>query len=239
MNTLKRNFTLVEMLVVIAIIGILAGILLPVLSSARTRAKETQCINNLKQLITASIGYRQDYGGKRLPGWLSGLYNDRLKNKDIYLCPMDGNPKDTAAADWKARADDHWQNIYDRPGNTGMTYVPNPEVGKVSYFYEFSDAPCSFANVIGTADNKATWCQVKTYQMTTNTTEHPGGKFPVIRCFWHIKNWEDYDADLPNSTINGGHPNGIPNAAEKVFNAGINGNVFYSTAQWELRYWTP
>jgi len=215
----RNSFTLVEMLVVIAIIGILAGILLPVLGSARTRAKETTCINNLKQLITASIGYRQDYGGKRMPGWLSGLYGDRLKTKGVYQCPMDGNPKGTAATDWKARADDHWQNIYDREGNHGMTYDPNPAAGNVSYFYEFSNAPCSFASTIGTPDNGATWNQVKFYQMTKKTTNHPAGKFPVIRCFWHIEDWEDYDNDLDSAVINGGHANGIPNAAEKVINA--------------------
>ncbi|HOJ39015.1 MAG TPA: DUF1559 domain-containing protein [bacterium] len=57
----KSGFTLIELLVVIAIIAILAAILLPALSKAREKARQTTCLNNLKQIGTWIHMYAQDY----------------------------------------------------------------------------------------------------------------------------------------------------------------------------------
>jgi len=60
---MKKIFTLVELLIVIAIISILAALLLPALKQARDTAESIVCVGQQKQCILAEIDYSNDYNG--------------------------------------------------------------------------------------------------------------------------------------------------------------------------------
>jgi prepilin-type N-terminal cleavage/methylation domain-containing protein len=71
-----RGFTLIELLVVIAIIAILAALLLPALASAKAKAKQTACMNDLKQIGLSLSMYADDNDGY----WPIPSYKDASGN---------------------------------------------------------------------------------------------------------------------------------------------------------------
>jgi len=95
-------FTLVEMLVVIAIIGILVALLLPALSAAREAARATQCKANLRQFFVGLTTHADndpqerystgDYDGRRNGtldqfGWVADMVNGGIAEPQSLLCP--------------------------------------------------------------------------------------------------------------------------------------------------------
>ncbi|MCX7798964.1 MAG: type II secretion system GspH family protein [Fimbriimonadales bacterium] len=111
----NRAFTLIEVLVVVAILAILAGLLFPVFSRAKARAKQAACLSNLKQLGSAIGLYMADYDDRfpqavdasdkyrpeiwsefpdfqaRIPylPLLHEALGPYTKSRDIFRCPSD------------------------------------------------------------------------------------------------------------------------------------------------------
>lgn len=72
-----RTFTLLELLITIAVIAILAGLLLPALHRAKEKAQAAECLNHLKQLGVCVSFYSSDYSGF-FPGIGPTLPNYRM-----------------------------------------------------------------------------------------------------------------------------------------------------------------
>ncbi|HLX69817.1 MAG TPA: type II secretion system protein [Verrucomicrobiae bacterium] len=101
----QSGFSLIELLVVIAVIGILAALLLPVLSSAKAKAKRTTCLNNLKQIDLGVQMYAGDSNDHSPVGKVAHVtfvmaYKELMKNyvglqgsastRDrLFACPAD------------------------------------------------------------------------------------------------------------------------------------------------------
>lgn len=102
----ETGFTLIEMLIVIAIISLLAALLFPVFARAREMARKTTCVSNLRQLGSAWALYAQDYD-ETTPGGAYTRFADHktghtidgkrytplwglvpyVRNDALFLCP--------------------------------------------------------------------------------------------------------------------------------------------------------
>jgi len=114
-------FTLVELLVVIGIISVLIGILLPALNKARESARQSKCLNNMRQIAVATISFAGEN-----KGWMPGRAGSGITKINSNGSIGGGTPADTQSpADWIAwqrKKDSVSGELYSNAGDQNITY---------------------------------------------------------------------------------------------------------------------
>lgn len=86
----KSGFTLVEIMIVVAIIGLLAGIAIPAFIRARENSQTTVCLNNLRQIDAAKDQWSMDSGVNTGTPTMAILVGGTNYIKKLPLCPVNG-----------------------------------------------------------------------------------------------------------------------------------------------------
>lgn len=105
----RKAFTLIELLIVLAVIGVLMAILMPAFVSARHQSKASVCLSNLRQLASATLMYADDYEERFPLGFARvaqdsvclrsvwGMVSPYIKNPSLHICPANLQPTDLTA----------------------------------------------------------------------------------------------------------------------------------------------
>jgi len=187
----RRGFTLIEILLVIAIIAVLAAILFPVFASVREKGRQISCVSNLHQLGLAVQLYAQD-------------------SDDIL--PLGGDPIDTQTELWKiAASGKYWalaqqlpplpkvlgpyaagNGVWRCPSDTGFD-VPDldGEIALPAHPSSYEAYGCSYSYHTGLAFRQETIAGMASYDPQLPYTEHGASEINLLWDMsgdWHGRN---------------------------------------------------
>lgn len=123
----QAGFTLVEILVAIAVLAILAGVLFPLFSKAKEWAQQSKCASNLRQFGIAFNLYADDWGGYYpSPGGLTGDYDYWSQSGSGGLTKYVGNRPGGANTIWCCPCMKEWNSPYPARTYCMNSYLRNP-----------------------------------------------------------------------------------------------------------------
>jgi len=243
--TMSRHaFTLVEMLVVVAIIAVLAGMLIPTIGVVRRMMNDVKCGNQLQQIAGAIEVYKGE-NSDQFPSRLLWRDNDPLAGnpitsdlfhsggkltglKKILVCPRDVQGGKDVNMGRLAPGSSGWgdlSSIY-TPGSSYCYEVSGVQLNANDLNFFFSDLPSGERPALNTPES--TWSAGKHHQIrfgnliddgSRKGAPFPSSLFPIIRCYWHTK-WTGNKAKDSSQT------HGVRNVSWDL-------NVFDTSPYWE------